>query len=194
MSAIWRRPPGLRMRNISPNTSDLSGERLAEPFEMTMARPAIRHRQRLRIALPDLEVAGCASAIPRRAFSSIASVISTPITWPEGPTALAAMCPSRPAPEPTSTTYSPSLGVPSQTSSRCRRTTRSRPPDAVEPLVPVAVCGEGRSPEVEVVAAIGVCATSVYSRTICLGGFAPPRCRPRSASGCAATVPEHAAR
>jgi hypothetical protein len=53
-----------------------------------------------------------ACAAPCRAFASIASVISTPITCPADPTMVAAIRLSRPAPQPTSITCSPERSAP----------------------------------------------------------------------------------
>src|SRR5712692_1724361 len=62
---------------------------------------------------------GLASRALFLAISSIAGVISTPITCPSGPTIFAAIRLSMPAPLPISTTRSPSWSCP------CQRKTRS---------------------------------------------------------------------
>ena len=107
MSDTASRPPGLSTRWISRNARSLSGTRFSTQLLITTStessstgRASISPLRNSTLPRPDF------SALAR-AFSSMASVISTPITRPAGPTLRAARKQSKPAPLPRSSTVSP---------------------------------------------------------------------------------------
>ena len=107
MSEITIRPPGLRMRAISLNTTALSGTRLiTQLLVMASTVPSSTGSFSSRPSRNSTFVTPAFAAL-RRARASISGVISTPMTLPVGPTVSEARKTSIPAPEPRSTTVSP---------------------------------------------------------------------------------------
>ena len=106
-------PPGRRTRSISSRTASLSGTRSMTPLEMTTSTDASRSGSASTSA-------SCSSMLARpmapplsRARASIAGVMSTPMTRPDGPVICAAMSRSVPAPQPRSSTTAPGSMPPS---------------------------------------------------------------------------------
>ena len=86
MSEISIRPPGLSTRKISANTAGLSGERLTTQFETTQSTEPVATGSASMRPMRTSTLASPAAAALARARSIMASVMSTPMTRPRGPT------------------------------------------------------------------------------------------------------------
>ena len=106
------RPWSFRTRQISSNTRGLSGERFTTQFEVTRSTvfdsTGIFSRNPSRNSTTSYPSAAATFGLFSCATDSIRSVMSTPMALPVFPTNFAAMKTSMPAPEPRSTTVSPS--------------------------------------------------------------------------------------
>ena len=101
------RPPGDRTRKLSLNTASLSGERQTTQLEMITST--------LESGMGIFSISPCTKstfsmlslALLARASSSMAGVMSSPVTLPVSPTCWDARKQSMPPPEPRSSTRSP---------------------------------------------------------------------------------------
>ena len=107
MSEMQNRPPGRSTRNISAKAGALSGSRfstqlltIASMLPLSTGRCSISPSRNSTLSNPSLRALARARAI-------MSGVISTPITRPSAPTSWRAMNTSLPAPEPRSSTVSP---------------------------------------------------------------------------------------
>ena len=108
-SETAKRPPGRSTRAASAITALLVGREVDHAVGDDHVDARVRERQLLDIALEELDVGRRpASRALARASSSISSVMSSPIALPVGPTRRAEIRTSAPAPEPRSSTVSPS--------------------------------------------------------------------------------------
>ena len=107
-SETANRPPGRSTRAASASTLGLSPERLITQLEITTSTLASGSGSSSRYPLRNSTFSTPASAALRLASSSISSVMSIPIARPVEPTRRAEISTSAPAPEPRSSTTSPS--------------------------------------------------------------------------------------
>ena len=117
MSEKYSSPPGFSTRAISLNTWSLKGDRLMTQFDTTTStdsssmprapRSSMNPQWNSTLERVKPNRAICAASC-RRAKASCCSVMSTPMTRPEGPTSFEQIYTSRPVPHPKSSTVAPS--------------------------------------------------------------------------------------
>ena len=107
-SETARRPPGAARARPRAAPRRLSPERLITQFEITTSTVASASGISSMCPCTNSTFAAPAAAAFARASASISSVMSSPIALPVGPTRRALISTSAPAPEPRSSTVSPS--------------------------------------------------------------------------------------
>ena len=103
-----RQQSGVNSRKISANTRCFSGERFTTQFDITQSTESASTGKSSMRPLRTSTFFRPEASMFFRARSIISSVISIPMTWPAGPTFFAASRMSIPAPDPRSSTTSPS--------------------------------------------------------------------------------------